>query len=628
LKKENDPSSKQVLKLVKQLDKDLQKALLSGIVTSTYVEKSNFKGKFLQIFQSFIPVAFENLVIQVRKNIFVGSISEAERKSYNKALTAHRELTQKHNDLIKKMVPGSDENLMEEAQELQAELEELESKFDFNKIESRAAKASKTRKNMEAIGGQPIRIFDKKSNSELDGMYLSADKFKSVLKQSGAEIATLTVGNHTIQAFAFPKEIEGSSLHKTLALLGMESTGFEFYQLGDSIYLLTTEDIALLQAQEDQPLNVVKNEITEHPSNGGTVLLTSGNIGVYEMHKKEMLAYLMKGMDVMAFNFAGYGESKGNPSEKTLKSNMEAAYHHLQQHHPIPDNKILLKALCISGGPATHLAALHPTVNLFLDQSYANFKWIVADAIKEEIEAFTGNMGAKAEESASLKKQFYLWADKMNASLAHGVAHMIAPAWETSKDIQKVEGKVGILLTKNDTLMKMDREVRKNYEAMRDAGKAEQVSVMAMEGKHSTSWLNSKEVIGYAYDASKVSSITTKYQDMLENDLNDLQEGEEPLAQDILDLFHRAEEFYFKSPNEVLIGLKQMNLDLEDPEDAPKINQLILDISNTWFPDNEIAEQNAHEYLNEAYSAIFANTGKVAMDHFLNKSDLMGDLYH
>lgn len=409
------------------------------------------------------------------------------------------------------------QELLQELPKVQTEILQLQEKIDKNVANLKLGQV--TRENFQAIGGTNVKL--ELPDATLDGTYISCDSFRDNLKKAGAQTYGLTFKSTTdgktlkFSGLTFPKETSGGAIDKALKSLGAFGTsdkpgaGWQKLQLEDGRTLVVTDEEAeklqemglmslegqLVEKEEWLKELSVKDWDISKPSTGGTVLLTSGNAGVYEMHKREMLSFLMRGMNVMAFNFRGYGESTGTPSGEGLKRDMEAAYQYLKTQHKVPDEKIMLKALCMSGGAAADLAGRHPNVNIFLDQTYANFDELALAQAKEHIDEFVKENELDNRAEKALKK----WVKNNFPSIGHTVIKMATPAWSVANELRKVKGHVGILMTTRDTLMSIDRDAEKNVQAALAGQKAQSVSLFSMEGEHGDSWI-------YAADPGKVTA--------------------------------------------------------------------------------------------------------------------------
>lgn len=89
-----------------------------------------------------------------------------------------------------------------------------------------------------------------------------------------------------------------------------------------------------------------------------TLLFSHGNstdIGIMFHHLRDLCTKL--GCDVFAYEYSGYGESSGVPSEADLYSDVEAAYHYLTHDCSIPDEQIILYGQSIGSVPSIDLAS-------------------------------------------------------------------------------------------------------------------------------------------------------------------------------------------------------------------------------------------------------------------------------
>jgi hypothetical protein len=354
------------------------------------------------------------------------------------------------------------------------------------KIKAETTKAAQIRAAMKGIGGENITI-DVRGRACLDGMYFSAEKFKEELRKNEIKAFSLQAGRHEVKGW-FVEEcnlnkpvlnyLNQLSIFRSGITPVMTATGHLLMMRDEDVekllqtgVVIEKEDVLQLDSKSNQ-LKFDFRDINATPGKG-TVLLTSGNMGTYEKSKREILAFLLYDLDVMAFNPEGYGKSTGSLSGEKYKEDMLAAYDFIKKKHPVEDEKILLKALCLSGGPAAYLAGQHPGMHLALDQTYSKFSDVVAQHVAESVNEVS---------SSKIKLQ------KLLSPLVKG----FLPKWNVKKSLTKVEGKVGIIHTSHDEVMPLGH-VQKNLQAMKEAGKVAQVSVYSIKGEHADSWLDIQE---------------------------------------------------------------------------------------------------------------------------------------
>jgi len=89
-----------------------------------------------------------------------------------------------------------------------------------------------------------------------------------------------------------------------------------------------------------------------------TLLFSHGNstdIGIMFHHLKELCSTLC--VDIFAYEYSGYGESTGEPSEADLYTDIEAAYDYLTQDRHIPSEQIVCYGQSIGSVPSVDLAS-------------------------------------------------------------------------------------------------------------------------------------------------------------------------------------------------------------------------------------------------------------------------------
>lgn len=107
-----------------------------------------------------------------------------------------------------------------------------------------------------------------------------------------------------------------------------------------------------------------------------TVIFCLGNSLLYENCIDMISFYLKHDLNVMVFNYGGYGKSQGPVTVKNTCHDVEAAYKYIREIQRVEDYRIIVHGFSIGGGPATHLAAKHP-IGLVLDRTYADLGSIV-----------------------------------------------------------------------------------------------------------------------------------------------------------------------------------------------------------------------------------------------------------
>lgn len=520
---------------------------LSGHLVKPLAEKirgSVFVGYRVNQKRNFLLSQIDELYHD--KNKLDKEIGVINQKLYDIDIKLEKQLKYKQKNKLYKLSDKLDEKLNKLNDRLEIKVNQLnqaEDRFD-RFIKNNLEWAKEARMALHKIGGEGVRIDLPQEEVRLDGMYMSCQSFRETLANANAKPYELSLRseklglNFNSQGILFDKEdLAGSDVMPALEKLGLFSKGTKpgagwcQVELDDKILCMPDEEVENLMGAgvfnnfellgDDKyridsslfEVDLNEGEIDlEKLSQGGTVLLTSGTVGTYEMHKKEILGFLIRGMNVMAFNFRGYGESSGVPGQEGLKRDMEAAYQYLKTFHGTPDNKIMVKGLSMSSGLAAYLAAAHPDVNLFIDQGYADFRDIAGDAARIMVENYVEETN-HPEGKGKLKQAAKRWLGKPAPSVASFMTRRVVPAWKTEKEIGKVKGKIAILLTTEDELIK-DRDIIRNYQALKRVHKEDQISIFSMPGRHGESWLKVKCSPDIAYKEDReIDELVQKFRE-------------------------------------------------------------------------------------------------------------------
>ncbi len=126
---------------------------------------------------------------------------------------------------------------------------------------------------------------------------------------------------------------------------------------------------------------------------GFWLLICHGNAGnISEAGRPSHYAGLRAlGLSLFAFDYRGYGESAGAPSEEGLYRDAEAAYHYLRDSIGVPAERIVIFGHSLGSAVAVELAGRAPAAGLILDGAltsvveraqelfpYAPVRWIAA----------------------------------------------------------------------------------------------------------------------------------------------------------------------------------------------------------------------------------------------------------
>ena len=104
----------------------------------------------------------------------------------------------------------------------------------------------------------------------------------------------------------------------------------------------------------------------------GTILFFHGNAGNITTRLQTISTLHELRLNVFIFDYRGYGQSTGRPTEKGLYRDAEAAWQHLIRQHQIPAGKIILYGRSLGAGVATWLAERMPEGAIILESAFTS----------------------------------------------------------------------------------------------------------------------------------------------------------------------------------------------------------------------------------------------------------------
>ena len=107
-------------------------------------------------------------------------------------------------------------------------------------------------------------------------------------------------------------------------------------------------------------------------SNRGTVLFCHGNGGNISHRLDNLLILHRMGFAVLLFDYRGYGQSTGRPSEKGTYTDAQAAWDSLTRQRGIPPGSIVVYGQSLGGPVAAWLAARTNPAALVLDSTFTS----------------------------------------------------------------------------------------------------------------------------------------------------------------------------------------------------------------------------------------------------------------
>lgn len=102
------------------------------------------------------------------------------------------------------------------------------------------------------------------------------------------------------------------------------------------------------------------------------MLVCHGNAGNISHRLDKALIFRKAGASVLLFDYRGYGQSGGSPSEQGTYRDAEAAYAYLTETRGIAPERIVLYGESLGCGVAVELALKHKTAGLILDSAFTS----------------------------------------------------------------------------------------------------------------------------------------------------------------------------------------------------------------------------------------------------------------
>ncbi|UCC16592.1 MAG: alpha/beta fold hydrolase, partial [Dehalococcoidales bacterium] len=110
----------------------------------------------------------------------------------------------------------------------------------------------------------------------------------------------------------------------------------------------------------------------------GVVLFCHGNAGNIGHRLESIRIFAELGLDVLIFDYRGYGESEGKPSELNTYGDAEAAWKYLVEERHIDPGKIIVFGRSLGGGVASYIASGFSPGMLILESTFSSLPEVAA----------------------------------------------------------------------------------------------------------------------------------------------------------------------------------------------------------------------------------------------------------
>jgi fermentation-respiration switch protein FrsA (DUF1100 family) len=108
------------------------------------------------------------------------------------------------------------------------------------------------------------------------------------------------------------------------------------------------------------------------PSSRGALVFCHGNAGNMGDRVAKLRLFHDLGLSVLAFDYRGYGQSQGKPSEEGTARDMDAAIAHVIDARGVPLRRIVFYGESLGGAVAAAAAARHRPAGLVLESTFTS----------------------------------------------------------------------------------------------------------------------------------------------------------------------------------------------------------------------------------------------------------------
>ena len=110
----------------------------------------------------------------------------------------------------------------------------------------------------------------------------------------------------------------------------------------------------------------------------GVLLFCHGNGGNISHRMESLQIFHRLGLDVFIFDYRGYGQSEGKPSERGTYNDAAAAWRYLIEERQVDPGEIIIFGRSLGGAIASWLAQSYPPGGLILESTFTSVPDVVA----------------------------------------------------------------------------------------------------------------------------------------------------------------------------------------------------------------------------------------------------------
>ena len=110
----------------------------------------------------------------------------------------------------------------------------------------------------------------------------------------------------------------------------------------------------------------------------GVILFCHGNAGNISHRLESVQIFHQLGLDIFIFDYRGYGQSEGKPTEQGTYKDVEAAWWYLVEKRQVNPSQIIVFGRSLGGAVASWLAQKHTPRALILESTFTSLRDVAA----------------------------------------------------------------------------------------------------------------------------------------------------------------------------------------------------------------------------------------------------------
>jgi len=303
-------------------------------------------------------------------------------------------------------------------------------------------------------------------------------------------------------------------------LKGDRSSWGEIVQFDGKSYMLENRESAMVldilsyqnvrktsfMRVEERPIENLNLE-----GQGGAVVLSMNQTDSFAAFSHEILTFLFSGVNVMAYDNAGKGLSKGKNSQGGMTQAARSAGDFVTEQKGFPQERVMFKGQCAGGLPTSDVGREFPHSHIWIDQSPQTFYCVAGNAFAakgDEIHRSTAN-----SQSYTGRAMHYLsgYASTF-APVASYTASWVLPSYDVVSNLRENQGRhIFTIGVPNELGRGGDQLVPESHrEAIREQVQSEPNGLyLPMPGaRHVTDWWTDPDVLRQAKGALQETHIS------------------------------------------------------------------------------------------------------------------------